>query len=286
MGMYAKLMSRITESSLMEEEITVRYVFMMMLAIADPQGYVVGTDVAIARRMNIPVDTLKSCLACLMSPDENSNSKEPEGRRVIDSDCERGYYLVNYCKYRDTRDEESRREYMREYMRKRRTTSDVAPVNIGKQSKHPLAKVDEEVDEEVDQSMSLRLESETTKNAPQPKPKVKKQKESDADWMLGLQSSTAYSHVNVAVEYSKAEVWIQQNPGRQCTRKFFLNWLNRAADSQRAMNAPRTPHRVLQEDQKQDPTGWREWLSAHNQPYALFQHAKSHLKDRFREGNK
>jgi hypothetical protein len=129
---------------------------------------------------------------------------------------------------------------------------------------------------------ALRLDPETTKNVPQPKPKVKKQKESDADWMLGLQSSTAYSHVNVAVEYSKAEVWIQQNPGRQCTRKFFLNWLNRAADSQRAMNAPRTPHRVLQEDQKQDPAGWREWLLSHNQPYAPFLHAKSHLKDRFR----
>ena len=42
MSMYAKLMSRITESSLMDEEIVVRYTFMMMLAIADPQGYVIG----------------------------------------------------------------------------------------------------------------------------------------------------------------------------------------------------------------------------------------------------
>jgi hypothetical protein len=143
--MYAKLMSRITESSLMDEEIVVRYAFMMMLAIADPQGYVIGTDIAIARRMNIPLDTLKKCLVSLMSPDENSNSKEHEGRRVIDSDCERGYFVVNYGKYRDTRDEEHRREYMREYMRKRRNGKDVTPVNNGKQCKPQLAKAEEEV---------------------------------------------------------------------------------------------------------------------------------------------
>ena len=145
MGMYAKLMSRITESSLMEEELPVRYVFMMLLAIADPHGYVVGTDIAIARRLNIDVPLFKKCLCELMKEDPDSNSKEHEGRRVIDSDCERGYFLVNYVKYRDTRDEEDRRNYMREYMRKRRGAKDVSTVNSGKQRKPRLAKEEVEV---------------------------------------------------------------------------------------------------------------------------------------------
>lgn len=145
MGMYAKLMSRITESSLMDEDIVVRYSFMMLLAIADPQGYVVGTDVAIARRLNMPLSEFKRCIEQLMAPDPDSNSMEEEGRRVILSDCERGYYLVNYTKYRDTRDEEQRRNYMREYMRKRRGSKDVTPVNSGKQRKPRLAKADAEV---------------------------------------------------------------------------------------------------------------------------------------------
>lgn len=145
--MYAKLMSRITESSLMEERVEVRYCFMMMLAIADPHGYVVGTDVAIARRMNVPLEVFQSCIAELMKPDSNSNSKEHEGRRVILSDCERGYHLVNYTKYRDTRDEEQRREYMREYMRKRRSANGVAHVNPGKQKLAGLAQA--EADEEA-----------------------------------------------------------------------------------------------------------------------------------------
>lgn len=147
MGMYAKLMSRITESSLMDEEIPVRYCFVMLLAIADPHGYVVGTDVAIARRLNMPLADFKHCLHQLMQPDPDSNSMEHEGRRVIDSDCERGYYLVNYTKYRDTRDEEERRKYMKEYMRKYRESKGVTHVNNGKQRKPQLAKEEEQENE-------------------------------------------------------------------------------------------------------------------------------------------
>lgn len=137
--MYAKLMSRITESSLMEEDILVRYTFIMLLAIADPQGYVIGTDVAIARRLNLPIPELKSAITELGKPDPDSNSQEMEGRRVIESDCERGYFIVNYRKYRETRDEEQRREYMRDYMRKRRGHKDVAALTPCKHGKLPLA---------------------------------------------------------------------------------------------------------------------------------------------------
>lgn len=130
--MYAKLFSRITESSLMEEPINVRYVFVMMLAIADPKGYVIGTDVAIARRLNMPTNEFQRCADVLMQPDEDSNSKEEEGRRILQSDGERGYKIVNYLTYRDMQDQEQRREYMRTYMQKRREKKRVNSVNNGK----------------------------------------------------------------------------------------------------------------------------------------------------------
>ena len=104
----------------MEQPIEVRYTFIMLLAIADPTGRVVGTDVAIARRLNMPLDSFVNSVKQLGQPDPDSNSKEEEGRRVIPSDSERGYQLVNYIKYRNLKDEEEKREYMREYMRKRR----------------------------------------------------------------------------------------------------------------------------------------------------------------------
>lgn len=126
---YAKLFSRITESSLMEEEIPVRYVFVMLLAIADQGGLVVGTDVAIARRMNMPIEEFAKCILTLGSPDPDSNSKEAEGRRIIPSDGERGYQIVNYLKYRGLKDEATRKGYMRDYMRRYREKQ---PVNTCK----------------------------------------------------------------------------------------------------------------------------------------------------------
>lgn len=130
----------------MEEDVLTRYVFIMMLAIADMRGYVIGTDVAIARRLNIPTEEFTSSVDLLMQPDEDSNSMEEEGRRVILSDGERGYRIVNYIKYRDTRTEEDRRTYMKEYMRKRRSENDVAARKPRKHLLTPLTHADADTD--------------------------------------------------------------------------------------------------------------------------------------------
>ena len=67
--MYAKLFSRIAQSSLMEEKVTTRYVFMMMLAISDRHGDVIGTDVAIARTMNVTLLEFVNSVKPLLAPD-------------------------------------------------------------------------------------------------------------------------------------------------------------------------------------------------------------------------
>ena len=145
--MYAKLFSRITESSLMEESIPTRYVFVMMLAIADPEGYVIGTDVALARRLNIALAEFRRAVARLTAPDPDSNSPAEDGRRLLPSDGERGYKLVNFLHYRSMRDEDGRREYMREYMAVYRKTgkpvnSESLQVNSRKPCKPPLAQAE------------------------------------------------------------------------------------------------------------------------------------------------
>lgn len=112
----------------MEETIPVRYAFVMMLAIADEQGVVVGTDVAIARRINMPLPEFQDAIGVLSAPDPESNNLEHEGRRIIQSDGERGYQVVSYVKYRGMKSEEDRRGYMRDYMRKYRGDN----VNVNK----------------------------------------------------------------------------------------------------------------------------------------------------------
>ena len=118
--MYAKLFSRIAQSSLMEEKVTTRYVFIMMLALSDRHGEVIGTDVAIARMMNVPKNDFCESLKPLLEPDLDSNSPAEEGRRIIPSENGRGYKIVNYLNYRDIKSDDEKREYMRQYMKKRR----------------------------------------------------------------------------------------------------------------------------------------------------------------------
>lgn len=121
----------------MEEPMNVRYTFMLLLAICDPTGHIIGTDVAIARRLNMPVPEFKACIAELMKPDPHSNSKEKSGRRVIRSQGERGYQVVNYLTYRDMKTPEQRRDYMRNYMREKRAKSGEAAAAVKKTGEDP-----------------------------------------------------------------------------------------------------------------------------------------------------
>lgn len=135
--MYAKLFERITDSSLMEESIPTRYAFMAMIAIADRTGVVVGTDIAIARRINMPVAMFREAITRLGMPDPDSNTPALDGRRVVPSEGEAGYLVVNYRTYRDLRNEHAKREYMRGYMQERRLAKK-ANMPVNEANKRPL----------------------------------------------------------------------------------------------------------------------------------------------------
>lgn len=217
--MYAKLFSRITESSLMEEPINVRYTFVLMLAIADPEGYVIGTDVAIARRLNMPVPEFSACVGELMKPDPNSNSKEEDGRRVIPSDHERGYKMVNYTIYRDMKDEEDRRAYMRNYMRNYRGGKlDVNSVN----------------------SRKLRLAQLTQAEA---EAKEEEKAYSAEDFIESLRGNPAYLGINLDAELAKMKVWLSTvGKKRRLTKRFMVNWLNKAEPTLPLSSEPPANH--------------------------------------------
>jgi hypothetical protein len=130
--MFAKLFASITESSLWSEPKEVRLLFVSMLARADQSGFVEAAIPGLARLANLTVEETESALQCLMAPDKYSKNADFEGRRIAPVDG--GYLLLNYESYRSKRDEEQRREYMRQYMAEYRR-SGKQPVNICKQSK-------------------------------------------------------------------------------------------------------------------------------------------------------
>lgn len=134
--MFAKLFSSITESSLWSEPKEVRLLFVSMLARADQSGFVEAAIPGLARLANLTIEETEAALECLMSPDKYSKNTDFEGRRIAPVDG--GYLLLNYESYRSKRDEEQRREYMRQYMAEYRR-SGKQPVNISKQSKQDVS---------------------------------------------------------------------------------------------------------------------------------------------------
>lgn len=96
--------------------------FQQMIVLAEPDGTVDMTPEALSRRTTIPIDIINIGLAALEQPDNQSRSDEQDGRRIVRLDPERpwGWRIVNHGHYRSIRTAEERREYMRQYQRKRR----------------------------------------------------------------------------------------------------------------------------------------------------------------------
>jgi len=119
--MFAKVFAQIFDSSISEDYIS-RHVFMDLLVLADREGIVDMTLTAISRRTNVPVEVIEQAIQKLLLPDPTSRSDSHEGCRIAPLDNHRdwGWYIVNFSKYRDMRDEEARKSYFREYQRTRR----------------------------------------------------------------------------------------------------------------------------------------------------------------------
>jgi len=112
---FTKLFSSLTDSTIWAEDNDTRILWITMLAMADKNGYVGAAIPGLAARARISIEATERGLAKFMAPDPYSRSKDNDGRRLEIAD--RGWRLLNYQRYRDMRDEESRREYER--LRKR-----------------------------------------------------------------------------------------------------------------------------------------------------------------------
>src|SRR5580704_5604905 len=119
--MYAKIFSQIFDSSIAVNN-EVRHVFEDLLKLCDSEGVVDMTLEAISRRTNVPIEKVTFGGEELCKPDENSRSRQHEGRRLIPLDSNRswGWIVVNYEHYRKILNEESRRAYFRDAKRKQR----------------------------------------------------------------------------------------------------------------------------------------------------------------------
>lgn len=139
--MYAKLFSSLYQGTLRGRSNEI-LVFTNLLAHCDKEGYVDKHFRAIADETGVSVEEVKSAIATLEAPDDESRSPECEGRRIVRIDDHRvwGWQVVNFEKYRGVRDEEGRRETWRKSQKKRRDRLK-SDVNTGQQCQPPSTPV-------------------------------------------------------------------------------------------------------------------------------------------------
>lgn len=119
---YTKLFSSITDSTIWQEDNETRLVWVTLLAMSNADGYVGAAMPGIAHRARVSLEATERAMAKFMAPDPHSRSKEHEGRRIAETD--RGWFILNYKRFREMRSAEARklqnREAQRRWREKRR----------------------------------------------------------------------------------------------------------------------------------------------------------------------
>lgn len=123
MGGYGKLFESMFDGTLATKGPWQAVVtFQQFLILKDANGIVDMTPEAISRRTTIPLDIIRAGINVLEQSDPDSRRPDEEGRRIVRLSEHRtwGWRVVNHEHYRDLRAPSDRRDYMREYQRKRR----------------------------------------------------------------------------------------------------------------------------------------------------------------------
>ena len=115
---YTKLFSKILKSSIWNEDNKTRLVWITLLALAGPDGVVVGNAGSLARDANVDIEAVRVALGKFMQPDPESGTPTDDGRRIEAVDG--GWRLLNHGKYKAMMSEEHRRAYKTEWQRNKR----------------------------------------------------------------------------------------------------------------------------------------------------------------------
>lgn len=123
-----------------------------LIVLADADGVIDMTPPAITGKTSIPLEIIEKGIKILSAPDPYTRTPGSDGVRIQLLDPQRswGWFLVNHEKYKMLRTSSDRREYMREYMAKRRSEDVNHDVNTCKHLLTQLANKEEETDKDKD----------------------------------------------------------------------------------------------------------------------------------------
>jgi hypothetical protein len=109
MATYTKLFRNILQSTIWQESLETKIVWITMLALKDGDGMVMSSLPGLAKSAGVTIEQCKAALEKFKLPDPYSSSKANEGRRI--EDVEGGWFILNHFKYLDELCLEDRRAY-------------------------------------------------------------------------------------------------------------------------------------------------------------------------------
>lgn len=192
MNGYTKLFSTILTSTIWQEPIEVKVLWITMLALSDKNGYVSGSIPGLAHVAGISLEACQKGIQCLSSPDSFSRTKIEDGRRIRETDG--GWELVNHAKYRVLLSAEERKEYNRrkqqEHRERQRAEAVKSASNMSAKVKQCQQKPDI-ADADSDQIQMQSLQSTETNVKPTlVKPKKSRERNELLDCLATLGGGT------------------------------------------------------------------------------------------------
>ncbi len=238
MSGYTKLFNSILASTIWRAPDHTRLVWITLLAMSDKDGVCEGSIPGLADLAHVTVDQCEEALVELHSPDPYSRTSEHEGRRIETIDGV-GWQLLNHAKYRVKMSEDERREYNRMKQaewRKKQKEGLSKPVN--KSQTMSMTVNDSQSLSAMSAHTDTDTEANTDKKEKKKKSAPKKINPSPDEWFPKLQEESIYSHIDFTREFRKAEIWIADHPGRQMSKAFFVNWINKIEAPQKEEPLP------------------------------------------------
>lgn len=111
MDTYVKLFQSILDSTVWQEDLPTKVVWITLLAMKDRHGYVGASVPGLAKRAGVSMAECEKALEKFRKPDPYSRTKAFDGRRIEDS--QGGWTVLNHEFYRSKMSPEDRREYQR-----------------------------------------------------------------------------------------------------------------------------------------------------------------------------
>lgn len=148
--------------------------FQQLIILGGKTGIVDMTPDAISRRTTIPIEVIRVGLDALEKPDPDSRTPDEDGRRIVLLSDGRswGWRIVNHDKYAKLRSEEERREYHRQYAKKRDPVTGLVP-NAKKAKKRRTLKAVESNTSQQNSNDSTHTDTDTDTDILKPKKKTR-----------------------------------------------------------------------------------------------------------------